>query len=322
MKVFISWSGYRSRELAAALTDWLPNVINAVEPFFSEDMDKGIDWMSEITGELTATAFGIVCLTPENSTAPWLLFEAGALFKALPGGKQHVVPIALGFSSKGDIKPPLSSLNGMLAEKSDFLGLVKTINKFAKPSLDDARLENVFEKWWRDLEVKIEAILEQEPPTGPAPSERTVDDKLDELLQITRSLASKQTLDPRIYPDRVRGRLRFNAMGEVVNPRAIDLERQPLPGLMTTDESNFRAQEVVQDVLRKRGLTRDAVMILRASAGEVFELMIPDSVHVSIATEIKEGLARMFPYIQEVTFYTRGADGSIKAFGEPGDLTP
>ena len=32
MKVFISWSGEISRNLALAFRDWLPSVINAIKP--------------------------------------------------------------------------------------------------------------------------------------------------------------------------------------------------------------------------------------------------------------------------------------------------
>jgi hypothetical protein len=65
--VFISWSGERSRYVAEALWDWLPLVLQIVEPWMSaEDVEKGSPWESEIMGKLDEANVGIVCLTPEN----------------------------------------------------------------------------------------------------------------------------------------------------------------------------------------------------------------------------------------------------------------
>ena len=53
MRVFLSWSGERSKLLAAALRDWLPLVLHSVEPWFSsEDIDKGAKWLVTLSSEL------------------------------------------------------------------------------------------------------------------------------------------------------------------------------------------------------------------------------------------------------------------------------
>ena len=63
MKVFISQSGPRSKAAASALRQWLPDVIQSIEPWMSaEDIDAGARWNSELTNKLAETRCGIICL--------------------------------------------------------------------------------------------------------------------------------------------------------------------------------------------------------------------------------------------------------------------
>lgn len=82
MKVFVSWSGDLSKNVATELKKWLPCIIQSLEVFFSpEDIEKGDNWDSKISNELSKCNYGIVCLTSENTSAPWINFEAGELQK-------------------------------------------------------------------------------------------------------------------------------------------------------------------------------------------------------------------------------------------------
>src|SRR5687768_11335972 len=84
MKVFLSWSGDTSRQIAEALRDWLPNVLQAVDPWMSKaDIEPGTRWGVELAARLEEIRFGVLCLTPQNLTSAWMLFEAGALSKSL-----------------------------------------------------------------------------------------------------------------------------------------------------------------------------------------------------------------------------------------------
>lgn len=82
MKVFISRSGTRSKSVAEALQKWLRLVIQAVDPGISTEMAKGTKWGPEIADRLEESKVGIICLTRDNLTAPWILFEAGAISKS------------------------------------------------------------------------------------------------------------------------------------------------------------------------------------------------------------------------------------------------
>src|SRR5581483_298169 len=97
IRVFLSWSGHRSRAMAAILHEWLPKVLQSVEPWMStDDIQKGRRWSVEIGANLQKHRVGIICVTPENLSAPWLLFEAGALSRSLRSGK--VIPLVLGLT--------------------------------------------------------------------------------------------------------------------------------------------------------------------------------------------------------------------------------
>lgn len=84
MKVFISWSGSRSKAVASTLRQWLTDVLQNLKPWMSEmDILAGTRWSAEVARELSETKFGIICLTRSNVAEPWILFEAGAIARTL-----------------------------------------------------------------------------------------------------------------------------------------------------------------------------------------------------------------------------------------------
>jgi len=104
MKIFISWSERQSKEIARALSEWLRLVIQAVEPFYSPEIEKGTKWSNELDGALEGTHFGIVCLTSDNCKSTWIHFEAGALSKT---GNARIWTFLCGLKPS-DVPPPLS----------------------------------------------------------------------------------------------------------------------------------------------------------------------------------------------------------------------
>src|SRR5680860_1889992 len=82
MKVFISWSGNESKEIAVFLKKWIEQIIQSAEPWISLDIEKGKRWNSEISASLEQSKVGIFCMTEKNLNSPWILFEAGAVAKS------------------------------------------------------------------------------------------------------------------------------------------------------------------------------------------------------------------------------------------------
>src|SRR4051812_30518439 len=105
MKLFLSWSGDKSLTVTKALRDWLPYINTEIQPWISgTDIAPGERWSRELAEQLEAADLGIVCVTRENQSAPWLNFEAGALAKRLESSR--VVPLAIDLRPS-DVKQPL-----------------------------------------------------------------------------------------------------------------------------------------------------------------------------------------------------------------------
>ena len=125
MKLFISWSGPISQQIAGELRAWIPLIFPAVEPFVTTtDVDKGARWQGEISDELSKSNYGIVCLTRENLSSMWLAFEAGALSKHLEG---RVATVLFGLRHS-DVHPPLSMFQGTLFDEADFRKLIDNMD--------------------------------------------------------------------------------------------------------------------------------------------------------------------------------------------------
>lgn len=159
MNVFISWSGERSKAVANALHDWIPHVINIIQPWMSEvDIDKGARWDVDVANQLKKAKVGIICLTPDNLNAPWIHFEAGALSKTVEK-ETYVCPYLFEVDLK-DIKGlPLEQFQSTIADKNDTRKLINTINKALEDkALKENFLNEAFEMWWPKLEDKLKNI--------------------------------------------------------------------------------------------------------------------------------------------------------------------
>ena len=182
MEVFISWSGDRSEKVAEALRDWLPNVIQSVAPFMSaSDIEKGSRWANELASHLEEAQFGLICLTPENLEAPWLLFEAGALSKSIDNSR--VVPYLYGVS-QAQLEGPLAQFQAAFANKDSTLDVIKSINGASEENrLESTRIETAFETWWPQLESVFTNIPETTEKASPSRTDR---DLLEEILRLSR----------------------------------------------------------------------------------------------------------------------------------------
>jgi TIR domain-containing protein len=164
MKIFISWSGKKSRAFAELLKPWLEQVLPGTDVWLSsEDIDKGTIWFSEIIDELKQCNCGIVCITRDNYLAPWIHFEAGGMISGLGKARIATLLLDIGF---GELQQPLSQFNGLRPDREGLYHLVKSFNKLSDRPIKEHVLDKTFEKFWPELEATIRRLF---PSTNDAP---------------------------------------------------------------------------------------------------------------------------------------------------------
>jgi hypothetical protein len=154
IKVFIGWSKRRGKKVAELLKEYLPLFIQAVEPWMSEDIEKGAISFEEIKKILDKAKIGIMCITKENLESPWIYYETGRL-----SYRVKVCGIVLDLL-KEKIPQPLSYSQLTDFSKKDFIKLLSTINQTSNPNtqLPQNTLIKNFNTYWPQFRRKLRKI--------------------------------------------------------------------------------------------------------------------------------------------------------------------
>jgi hypothetical protein len=198
MKVFMSWSGLRSKAVAELIANWAKCVVQATQPWISTSgIDRGAVWFSAINDELTNTSVGIICLTHENKNKPWILFEAGALAKGLVNSRVCTFLIDL---TPTDLESPLSQFNHTTPDEEGLWNLARTLNSSVAAPLDAPILEQVFDIHWPVFQAKFAEIL-KDYPQDVVPEVRSEASMMAELLENSRSINNRlRAVEERTFP--------------------------------------------------------------------------------------------------------------------------
>jgi DNA-binding CsgD family transcriptional regulator len=193
MKIFISWSGEDSKQIALHLKVWLKKLLQASEPWMSDvDIQPGTRWSDRIAVELAASDFGIICVTPQNRSAEWIHFEAGALSMAMKDNDRKVVPLLIGFEERGELqRSPLGLFNAVRFTEEDMWKLILTLNAELPDSLDGNYLRELFEMYWPRFMAEIEEVknAEEAPLIPPTKSQAEV---MDQILETVLDIQHRQ----------------------------------------------------------------------------------------------------------------------------------
>lgn len=178
MNIFISQTRGKSREVAQALQDWLRTEIRLGDPWTSEDILGGENFRDEIKEALEEARFGILCITADNRTNQWIIFEAGVL----DNRGVTVFPYLIDLDQRSDLPPPINHLQGVFANRIGTKSLVSKINKAFGYPVHEATLMKAFDDKWPEFEKKLDKI--RQPKKTVAAFERAVDDFIKIMVGI------------------------------------------------------------------------------------------------------------------------------------------
>lgn len=254
MNIFISQTKGKSREVAEALQDWLRTDIRLGDPWTSEDIPGGKNSKGAIKKALKNARFGILCITADNQTNQWIIFEAGVL----ESRGVTVFPYIIDLEQRSGLPRPINDVQGVFANEIGTKSLVSEINKAFGYPVHEATLMKAFDNEWPAFEKKLDKI--RQPKKTVSDYEKAIDDfikiivgineyrkKLDysHLVNLARESFKDQTFDREAI---------VNSLYKI-----IEIERESLISQYMSDRSespvinirNFFKESFTKDDLRK-----------------------------------------------------------------------
>jgi hypothetical protein len=191
LRVFISWAGKQAEKIGQGFHDFLPDVVNATQPFMSgSDIDKGSRWNDVLTGSIQESSCAIVCLTPRSLESIWVAFEAGAVSRAAggpEGAKSRIWTYLLGLQHKDLLLTPFAAYQATNPTEEETFDLIASINQLSPDLVPAESLRRKFNRvfWPSFAKVLEEARTPPVDGTAQTPGEAEL---LSEILSTVRSI--------------------------------------------------------------------------------------------------------------------------------------
>lgn len=161
MNVFVSWSGCRTRVLAAALGRLLHSLQLGVNAWSSaQGITAGKLWRTELFKQLKRARIGIICVSRYSVKSEWVQFEIGALCTSLPD--EHLFPYLVDIDADA-VPDTLKDLQCCRANEEETWQLVGAIHRLVHDSEPDERCRTAFDDHWPALLATVHSTLEDQP---------------------------------------------------------------------------------------------------------------------------------------------------------------
>lgn len=186
-RIFVSWSKSPSKEIAAIVKELLTNVLDAVDVWVSDvDLVPGSRPMPAIHENLRSADAGVLVITRENQSNPWINYEAGVLAQGISDGANLVIPLLIDSTNSTDITGPLADLYNVAFTEDDLRKVVKSLALASGTDVPNALKR--FTWAWDETEAKFLLAMAQAQVSVNGKKGRSDSEKIDEILERLRRL--------------------------------------------------------------------------------------------------------------------------------------
>ncbi len=182
-KVFISWAGNSSAEIAKHLKIWLKICLPSINIFMSSEISSGNRWTVELAKQLQEIDYGLLIYTKENLDNLWMAFEAGALSKRHENSR--IVPLLFDGVKTANLHDSIRQFQAKYFEYDKFLTLLQDLNDLMPESKrqDQEDLQNASLATWDNFASQVNEALKAKQKKDTVDATWTDRQLLEELLE-------------------------------------------------------------------------------------------------------------------------------------------
>lgn len=177
LKIFISWSKNKSREIALEVKDFFEGLFhNSIELWMSSDsIEYGSTFIIDINDALRKSDCCIAIITEENINSSWIMYEIGAIagksyFSSDNLDTKAVIPIIFdGIDDKKFSNSPINQFQRLRFGKESIFNLSKQLNKRVGIYSSETSLEKQFNLNWNGLLKGVERVANKYSIKGNIP---------------------------------------------------------------------------------------------------------------------------------------------------------
>jgi len=198
IQIFVSWSMPASRVTAERAHEFLRKLFPTFKFFISsENISSGQRWFDVVSDKLSKCTIGIIVVTRENITRPWIHYEAGALAKLVE--KSRVMPLLCGLGPSAIAETPLSAFQASELSKAGIKRIADSIREHTDYAQSETDFVEHFEMLWARLGADLCAVapgaddVSSKPISAKpkSPSQADLSAQISQLTEIVRSMEAR-----------------------------------------------------------------------------------------------------------------------------------